>query len=229
MSKLFSFISQPFDFREKAIQKGLDQLNDVELVAINLGSGTSKHSVLDLSKEILQTCGGIRGIIRSDIHFLAEIPGLGIAKALRLKSGMELGRRIGMLSNEKDLFVENSTQAVDYLRKYLCHLEHEEMWLLALDGRSQMIGIRKVSQGGLHGCSIMVKDVLRIAIRAGANHYILAHNHPSGDPSPSKEDVQLTDQLVKTSQLIQVPLADHLILSPNGTYFSMLDQNILCG
>jgi DNA repair protein RadC len=108
-------------------------------------------------------------------------------------------------------------------------LEHEQMWVVSLDGRNGMRGARKVSQGGLHGCSVAARDILRVALADAAAAMILVHNHPSGDSAPSPEDVEMTRAVASAGMVVGVPLVDHVILAPDGHYTSMLDLGVLQG
>ena len=106
-------------------------------------------------------------------------------------------------------------------------LDHEQMWLLALDGRSGLRGIRCVSRGGAHGCAIHARDVLCAALRQGASGFILVHNHPSGDPQPSAADLALTRRLDGAAAVVGIPLIDHVIIAPTGAHVSFLDEGYL--
>jgi DNA repair protein RadC len=106
-------------------------------------------------------------------------------------------------------------------------LEHEQMWVVSLDGRSRLRGMRCVAQGGEHGCTVTARDILRVAMADAALGIVLVHNHPSGEPSPSNEDVSMTRAVAKAAEIVGTPLLDHVIVTSSGAYASLLDLGLL--
>jgi DNA repair protein RadC len=106
-------------------------------------------------------------------------------------------------------------------------LAHEEMWVVCLDGRNRVRASRRVAQGGLHGCAVLPRDVLRVAVHEAASAIVLVHNHPSDDPTPSAEDLVMTRRAAEAAAIVGVPLVDHVIVAPSGRYTSMLDLGVL--
>jgi DNA repair protein RadC len=176
---------------------------------------------------MLERYGGLEGLARSAPAAIAEHPGVGLAKALRLAAALELGRRGARRANRATGPLVNSAAVAACVGPRLVGLDHEEMWLVSLDGRNYVRGMRRVAQGGLHACSIMPRDILRAALYEAATAMVLVHNHPSGDPTPSPEDVALTCTLRDAGALTGVPLVDHVVVSPSGKYTSMLDLGVL--
>jgi DNA repair protein RadC len=212
--------------RERAIEEGLATLDDADLVAIVLGTGSTAVPVGDLAIRLLDACGGLLGLARLGPLGLAEHPGLGVAKALRLGASFELGRRFAIRRLEPRRKLTKSSDVATYFLPRIGGLVHEEMWVLALDGQNGVRGARRVAQGGLHGCSIAARDILRAGLADAASAIVLVHNHPSGDPTPSDEDVTMTRAVSEACDVVCVPLLDHVIIA-GSRHVSMLDLGIL--
>lgn len=219
---------EPAGPRERALDAGVDQLADADLVALLLGAGTSAQPVGLLAAALLDRFGGLPGIARLGPAALAECPGLGRAKALRLSAGVELGRRVMRVALAPRRPVRSSAEVAELLVPRIAHLDHEEMWLVSLDGRSAARSARRVAQGGLHGLSVSARDILRVALVDAASAIVLVHNHPSGDPTPSAEDIAMTRAVAQAGEVVGTPLVDHVIVASSG-YQSMLDLGLLDG
>lgn len=212
--------------RERALQLGVHDLGDAELLALLLGTGSSGHSVERLAQALLEASGGIEGIARLGPHAFAAERGVGPVKAARLAAAMELGRRVVLRSLAERRQVLDSFEAVaDWARPRLAALDHEEVWLLCLDGRSGLKASNRIAQGGLHGCALTARDVLTPAVKNGAAAILLVHNHPSGDPQPSPDDIEMTKHVAKCSELIGIPLLDHVVVARGGAR-SVFDPEI---
>ena len=144
-----------------------------------------------------------------------------------ISAALEIGHRVRRRARARRPSVESAHDVVELLGPELELLDYEQMWLLALDGRSGLRGMRCISQGGAHGCALHARDVLRAALWEGASGFILAHNHPSGDTQPSAEDLTLTRGLDCAASVIGIPLIDHVIIAPTGDFLSLLDQGYL--
>ncbi|MDI1443856.1 DNA repair protein RadC [Polyangium sp. 6x1] len=213
--------------RERALEEGILMLSDADLLAIVLGTGLVGCSVFRLANELLERVGGLEGLGRLGPSAIAEIPGVGTAKALRLLAGLEIGRRSLMRSIRPRPGVCNSAAVAAWFTTRLSWREYEELWVLSLDGRNGLRSARRVAQGGVHGLGVTPRDVLRVALQDTAAAMILVHNHPSGDPTPSDADVAMTRKVAEASRVVGVPLLDHVIVSSTGEYCSLLDLGIL--
>jgi len=212
--------------RERALESGVHELGDAELLTLLLGTGSSGHSVERVALSLLEASGGIEGIARLGPHAFAVQPGVGPVKAARLAAAMELGRRVVIRSlGERRQLIDCFEAAADWARPRLAALDHEEVWLLCLDGRSGLKSSTRISQGGLHGCALTARDVLSPAVKNGAAAILLIHNHPSGDPQPSPDDVEMTKHVAKCAELIGIPLLDHVVVARGGAR-SVLDERI---
>lgn len=228
VSSLADF-APPSGPRERALEEGIGALGDADLLAIVLGTGLVGRPVTLVSAAVLDRFAGLEGIARLGPHALAEHPGLGLAKALRITAALELGRRAHERAVRPRPPVRTSAAIAGWCAAHLGPLEHEQMWVVSLDGRNGMRSARRVAQGGLHGCSVAARDVLRAALADAAAALILVHNHPSGDSAPSPEDVEMTQAVAAAGLIVGVPLVDHIILAPDGHYASMLDLGVLQG
>jgi len=213
--------------RERGLAEGFDTLADFELVAVLLGTGEKGRPVQRVASDLLEQWGSLVGLSRSGAHALAETPGVGLAKAARIAAGFELGRRVLMRSsNAPRLNLASSTEVARWARVRLSNLDHEQLWMLALDGRNGLRAARRVAEGGLHGCAVDPRDILRAALREAASAFVLVHNHPSGDPAPSDEDIALTQVVARAASVLGTPLVDHVIIGGGG-HASLFDLGLL--
>jgi DNA repair protein RadC len=213
--------------RERGLSDGFDSLGDAELLALLLGSGQKGHPVGQLAAELLESAGGLSGLVGCGARVLAEQRGVGLAKATRIAAGLELGRRaLVRASAGRRLNMGSSNDVASWAGPRLSALDHEQMWVLALDCRNGLRASRRIAQGGLHGCSIDARDVLRAAVREAASAFVLVHNHPSRDPTPSTEDVDLTHMIARAAKAIGTPLLDHVIIG-GESHVSLFDMGLV--
>jgi DNA repair protein RadC len=215
--------------RERAVAVGVEHLGDSELVAIVLGTGRAGLPVSVLAVMLLEEHGGVAGLARAGIGELAQRAGVGVAKAARLAAAVELGRRAAFAASlEAPVRMPDRAAVEGWAKPRLATLDHEELWLLALDGHHGLRAARRVASGGIHGLHVAARDPLRIALREGASAFVLVHNHPSGDPSPSPEDIAFTRSVERASSLVGVPLLDHVVIARRRAT-SMLEAGLLGG
>jgi DNA repair protein RadC len=213
--------------RERAAVIGVESLGDAELIAILLGTGYAGVPVGVLAAKLLEEQGGLAGLARAGMGELVDREGLGMAKGARLAAAVELGRRVAFAAS-----LEASTKLPDrgaveaWARPRLATLDHEELWALALDGRHGLRAARRVASGGIHGLHVAPRDTLRVALREAASAIVLVHNHPSGDPSASSEDVAFTNAVAEAARVVGVPLLDHVIIARRRAS-SMLEDGLL--
>jgi DNA repair protein RadC len=213
--------------RERLVMMGIDTLADSELLVLLLGSGNATEPVEVLATRILHEHGGLEGLVHAGAGELATRRGLGVAKGARIAAAVELGRRIGLASERIASTRLPDCRAVDaWARTRLAALDHEELWVLALDGNNGLRAARCVARGGLHGMYVASRDPLRAVLREGASAFILVHNHPSGDPTPSAEDISFTASLSAAADVVATPLLDHVVVARKG-FVSMLERKLL--
>jgi DNA repair protein RadC len=213
--------------RERAIEAGLDALGDAELMALLLGTGRRGEPVGPLAAALLDEVGGLSGLSRAGLGELATRRGVGTAKAARIAAAVELGRRVTIAAaRSAEARFPTSAAVREWAHPRIASLDHEELWALVLDGKQGLRAARRVARGGLHGMHVGARDPLRIALRDGGSAFVLVHNHPSGDPVASWEDVHFTTQVARAADVVGVPLLDHVIVARGG-YASMLDEGLL--
>lgn len=206
--------------RERAQALGVGLLTESELLAIILGTG-GKHGVLELAERLLIDHEGLPGLAGSDIDELMQREGLGPAKATEVAAAFELGRRLAQAERRKRPVLQSPEEAVALISAELAALPHEEFWLLALDVRSRLIGEpRAISRGDVDGTEAGPRAFFRTALAARATSAIAVHNHPSGDATASQADLAITRRLVEAGRILEIPLADHLIIAA-GNFTSL--------
>lgn len=211
--------------RERAREVALDELADAELLALVLGTGVPGEPVARLAAALLDNLGGVDAMARAGFGELAAHRGVGEARAMRIAAAFELGRRAAV-AHPALPWVPDSRAVHAWARRRLASLLHEELWVLALDGQNRARAARRIAVGGLHGLLVSVRDPLRVALREGASAIIAVHNHPSGDPAPSVEDIRFTEQLAAAADVAGTPLLDHVIVAGDH-HRSMLDDGLL--
>ena len=204
--------------REQTLQGRSAKLSDAELIAVLLGTGCAKQTALATATALLDLAGSLTALRRLGPHLMALQRGVGPAKAARITAAIELGRRWW----STDVLAAHSTalhsfeSVVHWARSHLLTLDYEELWTVALDGRNRLLHARCVARGGQHGCAVGARDILRVALRDGASGLVVVHNHPSGDPHPSTEDIAMTTALVAACEAVGLPLLDHVIVAEQG-------------
>ena len=206
--------------RERLKLRGPAALSDGDLLAIILNTGIVGETVTDVSQRLLAEHGGLRGLFRLEVGELAAIRGLGDAKAVRLKAALELGRRLAALSPEDRPQVTSPDDVANLLQIEMAALEQEQLRVVLLDTKHRIIGTRTVYQGSVNQAQVRIGEVYRDAVRQNATAIVAAHNHPSGDPTPSAADVSLTVEMVRAGEMLDIDLLDHLIIG-QGRWLSL--------
>lgn len=213
--------------REKLVALGRQSLSDAELLAIILGSGNKTETAVQLAQRILhQNKNNINEVAKLSLNDLKKFKGIGIVKAINIAASFELGRRKSDLDSLERIKITSSKTAYQLLQKRLSDLPHEEFWLLILNRANQVIKEEFISKGGISGTIVDVRLICKSAIENNASGIIIAHNHPSGQIIPSKQDKEITIKLKSALILFDVSLLDHLIIG-DLNYFSFADENLL--
>ena len=212
--------------RERFSSVGADSLSNAELLAIILGSGTRGQSVVELSHELLLRFGSLSKLIDATTEELMEVKGIGKAKAIQLRALFTIAKRL--LRDEKNSLrkIRNSEDGYAALVDLFEGEKQEMIAVLLLDAKSSLFHREIIGRGTLTQVLVHPREIFKPAVRHLAHSMIIAHNHPSGDPKPSKEDIRLTKHLIECSQIMQIPLADHIIIGKN-CYTSLKDLNLL--
>ena len=199
--------------RERLAEVGASGLSNAELLAILLRVGLKGTNAVRLAENMLAQMGGLPGLHRASYSDLCAIKGAGTAKAAQLQAALELGRRIAISSPDERVVIKSPADAANLLMYQLAPLDQEYLFVILLDTRNRVMGRPlEVYHGSLNTSLIRVGEVFREAVKQNAAGIIVAHNHPSGDPSPSPEDVAVTRALVEAGKLLDVDVLDHLVI-----------------
>jgi DNA repair protein RadC len=198
--------------RERLVQVGERSLAISELLAIVLRTGIGGENVIRLAERTLAHFGGLPGLARASITEMQEVKGIGIAKAVEMKASLELGRRLIAAVPHDRPIVTSPADAANLLMTEMAFLEQEHLRLVLLDTRNHVISTPTIYIGSLNTSVLRVGELFRAAIKENAAAFIVAHNHPSGDPAPSPEDVRVTSQIVSAGKLLDIDVLDHIIV-----------------
>jgi DNA repair protein RadC len=199
--------------RERLMRHGAATLSDAELIAILIGSGMRGKNAVEVARDIIDQ--GIVGIARREVAEIAAVSGVGPAKAARIAAAVELGRRLSSFRGEERDPVRDPEAIARHLIARYSHHVQERLGAVFLDAKNRIIREREVYVGTLNMTTVSTRDVLRLALQENAAAVIIFHNHPSGDPAPSAEDLLFTKKMVEAGGLMGIDVLDHLILGAN--------------
>jgi DNA repair protein RadC len=198
--------------RERLKERGAAALADAELIAILLRTGMKGTSAVQLAQQLLLTFLSLDELARAPVEAIAKIKGVGETKAIQLKAAFELARRLSDSTRNKQATISSPQEAAAALREDMRLLDREEFHVLLLNTKNGLIKKCPISRGSLNASIVEPREVFKDAIAASAASMILVHNHPSGDPTPSAEDITVTKRLVKAGELLNISVLDHIIL-----------------
>jgi len=211
--------------RERLRDYGPQALSTAELLAIILRTGTNRESVLSLASRLLSQHQGLAGLARVSFAELCQERGLGEAKAAQLKAALELGRRLSSSQPEARAVVRSPADVANLLSAEMGLLEQEHLRVVLLNTRNEVLGIPEVYKGSVNTSLVRVGEVFREAVRRNCPAVVVVHNHPSGDPTPSADDLSMTRQMVEAGRLLDIEVLDHLIIG-HGRYVSLKEQGL---
>ncbi|WP_461207233.1 RadC family protein [Clostridium sp. DL1XJH146] len=212
--------------REKLFKYGASILSNSELLAIVLRTGLKNEGVISLCNRILIEAGGISGLFDLSPEELMEIKGVGNAKASQLLALQELTKRFGTFRSGDEYKINSPSDAANMLMEDMRYLKEEHLKVVMLNTKNIVISVKDVSVGSLNSSIVHPREVFSEAIKRLSASIIVCHNHPSGDPTPSKEDIDVTYRLDKSSKILGIDLLDHLIIG-DGKYVSLKERGIL--
>lgn len=212
--------------RERFLQDGPQSLANRELLAILLRTGTKENSVLQLANQLLTTFEGLRLLKEASVEELMNMKGIGEAKAIQLLAAVELGRRIHQLNHPERYVIRSPEDGANYCMEDMRFLTQEHFVCLYLNTKNQVLHKRTVFIGSLNASIVHPREVFKEAFRRSAASIICLHNHPSGDPSPSKEDIEVTKRLVECGKIIGIDVLDHLIIGEHK-YVSLKEKGYI--
>ena len=212
--------------RERFVAVGGAGMSQRELLAILLRSGTRQMGALALADKLLVEFSGLSGLARADLNELQRVDGIGPVKAVEIKAALELGKRLVLSTpDQQRTQIKTPADAAQILMLEMGILEQEEVRTLLLDTRNKVLSMPKIYRGSLNAASMRVAEVFKDAIRANSAALIVAHNHPSGDPAPSAEDVRVTKSLVQAGKLLDIDVLDHIVIAQNR-YVSLKERGL---
>jgi DNA repair protein RadC len=212
--------------REKLIDLGSGQLADIELLAIVIGTGGKDESALDVSRNLINNFGGLKEIISADIGELTSFKNIGASKAAAIKAAGEIGIRANTAQVKEHLEIKKPQDVYDLIKKDIYGKNKENLYLISLNTRNRVISKDLISTGTLNETLIHPREIYREAFLRNAVSVILVHNHPSNDPTPSDEDIKVTQRIARAGAEIGIALVDHVIACDGG-FISMKSLNII--
>ncbi|KIL41020.1 hypothetical protein SD70_09325 [Gordoniibacillus kamchatkensis] len=212
--------------RERMLNSGAESLSNAELLAILLRTGTVAESAVRLGEKLLAEAGGLRGLVGMNAERIMRIRGIGAAKALQVQAGIELGRRIARSAAGDKLTIRSPRDAAELMMDEMRFLRKEHFVCLFLNTKNHLIAKETLSIGSLNASIVHPREVFRAAIERGSASIICLHNHPSGDPTPSREDIDLTARLDEAGRLLGIEVLDHIVIG-DSRWISLKEQGLL--
>lgn len=212
--------------RERLARLGPEALRDAELIAVLIRTGTKEMGAVRLAEELIYQFGSLRAISQASIEEIQQVKGLGQVKAIEIKAALELGTRLAIHNEPVRPKIGCSKDVADHLMIHFKNLEVEHFKCLLLNTKNEILKTVDVSQGGLDGTLAVPRDVFKQAVREGVSAVIVCHNHPSGDPEPSRDDIELTKRLRDAADLLGIRLLDHVVFG-DGRHVSLKERNLM--
>ena len=217
--------------REKLMQRGASALTDAELLALFFGTGLPGLNAVEMGSSLIQQYGSLQALSRRSLEDLLEVKGIGPAKATQLVAIFEFGKRLAV-ERRTDAPLDNPEAVYDLLAPTFKTLNHESLQVVLLNTKYHLIQIQEISHGGLNECIAHPREIFRAAITHSAYAFILVHNHPSGDPTPSSADRSLTRKITQASEHVSIEMLDHIIIgTPSAQseqgYFSFREMGLM--
>ncbi|MHB8776947.1 MAG: RadC family protein [Anaerolineales bacterium] len=211
--------------RERLSSLGAQALTNAELIAILLRVGVQGENAVEVGQRLLQKFGGLMGLHRAPLSELTDQHGIGEAKAAQIKAAIELGRRLTLESPEERPAINSPADAASLVQYEMSALEQEHLRVILLDRRNRVLEILEVYRGSVNSSQVRVGELFRDAIRTNASALIIVHNHPSGDPTPSPDDVVVTRAIVQAGKLLDINVLDHLVIG-QGKWVSLKERGL---
>lgn len=212
--------------RERMLRYGAGVLSQTELLAILLRTGTRNESAIHMAQRLLAEIGGIRGIMDLSLDELTKMKGIGPAKAVQIKAGIELGQRLAKARTPEARIIRSPRDAADQVMEELRYLQKEHFVCLFLNTKNHIIAQETLSVGSLNASIVHPREVFRAAIKCSSASIVCVHNHPSGDPSPSPEDIRMTERLCRAGEIVGIDVLDHIVIG-DGSFVSLKEQGLM--
>ncbi|WP_018131532.1 RadC family protein [Effusibacillus pohliae] len=211
--------------RERLLRDGAISLSNAELLAILLRTGSNGQSVIGLAEQLLSRFGGLRPLMEADIRELVDIQGMGPAKAIQIQAAIELGKRIARLTREPVTVIRNPQDVADLLMDRLRFEKKEHFIVIHMDIKNQVMAQEIASIGSLDTSIVHPREIFKSALKKSSASIICVHNHPSGDPTPSREDILVTRRLAEVGQILGIELLDHVVIGEHR-FVSMKEEGL---
>lgn len=211
---------------EKGLFQGMDRLSNAELLALLINSGTADKSAIALAEEVLGRGKGILGLRDMTAQELMEIRGIGKGKAARILASLELGKRVSSILPRDMVSIDSPESIAVLFMEELRHLKQETFRILLLNAKGEVISTEIISTGELTSTLVHPREVFRPAVKKSAAAVVLVHNHPSGDPQPSREDIETTSRLQECGKMMGIRVIDHIVIG-DGIYVSMMSEGLM--
>jgi len=212
--------------RERLIKYGAEVLSNIELLAILIRTGTKSENAMKIAQKLVGTSEGLQFISTSTLQELSGFRGIGAAKASHIKAAIELGRRLKNYRTDHRIKINRPQDAAEILMEDIRYLKNEHLKVIFLNTKNIIIEVKDLSIGSLNSSVVHPREIYSEAIRKSSSSIIVCHNHPSGDPTPSVEDINITKRLHEVGKLIGIDLLDHLIIG-DGNYVSLKEKGII--
>lgn len=215
--------------RERLLKLGAEGLSTAELLAIILRTGSRERSALELARETLMRFSSLREIEDASVAEFTEIKGIGSSKVAQMKAAFELGKRLmqyGSVNEAQNPSFSNSRGVYEYFRPEFYGLKKERFLCALLDTKNRVFKEKVISEGTLNSSLVHPREVFRYAIKEAAASVLFIHNHPSGDPNPSRDDIHITKRLVETGKVVGINVLDHIVIT-DGSYLSLMEKGLL--
>lgn len=198
--------------RERLIREGARTLSEAELLAIILRTGHADKSAVELATDVLSFFSGLKSLVQANVEELSKIKGIGPAKAAQMKAALEIGSRLASATDGTRPAIKGPEDAAQMVMEEMRHLDREHFCALLLNTKHQVVARETISVGTLNSSLVHPRELFKAAIKRSAAALILVHNHPSGDPTPSREDREITDRLKEAGTIIGIDVLDHIII-----------------
>ncbi len=212
--------------RERLFRYGAYALSNAELLAIILRTGSQKEDVLSLCNRIISDCNGLNGLLSCDTQDFLSLCGIGEAKAAQLIALSEISKRFKAFKSGDEYRITSAKSAAEYVMEDMRYLKKEYLKLIMLNSKNVVISVKHISVGSLNSSIVHPREVFLEAIKNSSASIIICHNHPSGDPTPSKEDINITNRLKECGKILGIEVLDHIIIG-NGIYVSLKERAFL--
>ncbi len=212
--------------REKMQAYGPEKLSNAELLALILRTGHQEESAIRLAERVIYQAGGLRFLPDFTLEELQRIKGIGLAKAVQVKAVLELGKRLAVSARPQRISVSSPQDVASVLMEEMRYYQKEHFRIVLLNTKNQIISVEEISVGSLNSSIVHPREIFNQPVKKSAAAILLVHNHPSGDPSPSREDLEVTKRLMEAGRILGIQVLDHLIVG-DGRYLSFKEEGLL--